>query len=60
MTIQIKRDSKPVAAFQEKNGDNGAEFSKYFRGSRVFAACTLFLRNKLMRKSRLYQVSPLI
>ena len=44
MTIQIKWDSKPVAAFQEKQGDSGAEFSKYFRDSRVFAACTFFLK----------------
>ena len=32
MTIQIKWDSKPEAAFQEKYGDSGAEFPKCLRG----------------------------
>ena len=60
MTIQIKWESKPVGVFQEKLGDSGAEFSDYFGGSRAFVACTFFLSNKLIRKLKLSQVSPLI
>ena len=60
MIMQIKWDCKTVAVFQEESGGSGAEFSTYFRSSRVFAACMFFLRKKLIRELILCQISSLL